>query len=173
VEDKGHAHLVDAVALLEKEMPHIGLLILGNGRERDALEARVRATGLEGRVKILTAVPDVTPALAAADIFVHPATHREGFGLSLAEAMIAGKPVIVTDIPAINSIISDRVNGLVVAPKSAAAIAEAAGFLAAHPSEARALAEKGRLDAERLASPEAMLDGLEAVYREVLEEARR
>jgi glycosyltransferase involved in cell wall biosynthesis len=173
VEDKGHAHLVDALASLKDEMPHLGLLILGDGRERASLEARVRRAGLEGRVKLLPAVPDVAPVLSAADVFVHPATHREGFGLSLAEAMIAEKPVIVTDIPAVNSIVFDRVNGLVVAPKNAAALAGAVRFLASHPAESRALAAKGRADAERLASPGAMLDGLEAVYREALAEACR
>ncbi len=173
VEDKGHAVLIDAIALLKKEMPDLGLLILGNGRERAPLEERIRRAGLEGCVKLLPAVPDVAPILAAADVFVHPATHREGFGLSLAEAMVAGKPVIVTDIPAVNSIITDRVNGLVVAPKSAEALAGAVRFLVLHPSETLALAQKGRSYADEIASPKAMLDGLEAVYRETLEEARR
>jgi glycosyltransferase involved in cell wall biosynthesis len=173
VEDKGHAYLIDAVDSLKKEMPHLALLILGDGRERAALQERIHRAGLESRVKLLPAVPDIAPVLSAADVFVHPATYREGFGLSLAEAMIAGKPVIVTDIPAVNSIIVDRVNGLVVAPKSAAALAKAIRFMAAHPVETRGLAEKGRADAERLASCETMLDGLEAVYCEVLEKARR
>jgi glycosyltransferase involved in cell wall biosynthesis len=173
VEDKGHAYLVDAVASLKEEMPGLGLLILGDGRERAALEERVRLAGLESRVKLLAAAPDVTTVLAAADAFVHPATHREGFGLSLAEAMIAGKPVVVTDIPAVNSIIHDRRNGLVVAPKSAAALADAVRFLAADPARAASLAERGRLDAERIASPAAMIDGLEAVYAEAIAERLR
>lgn len=173
VEDKGHAYLVDAVASLKDEMPGLGLLILGDGRERAPLEERVRRAGIEDRVRFLPAVPDVTEVLSAADVFVHPATHREGFGLSLAEAMVAGKPVVVTDIPAVNSIIADRVNGLVVAPRSAPALAAAVCFLASHPEDARTIAGKGRRDAERLASPEALLDGLEAVYAEVLAETRR
>lgn len=173
VEDKGHAHLIDAVASLRNEMPGLGLLVLGDGRERASLEARVRRAELEDRVKLLGAAPDVVPVLSAADVFVHPATHREGFGLSLAEAMVAGKPVIVTDIPAVNTIVTDRVNGLVAAPKSARSLAEAVCFLASHPAEARAMAERGRADAERIASPETMLDALETVYREATGEARR
>ena len=76
-------------------------------------------------MRIVPNLDDISSALAVTDIFVHPATFREGFGLSIAEAMIAKIPVIVTDIPAVNSMFQNGVNGLVVPPKDPEAIAKA------------------------------------------------
>jgi len=61
----------------------------------------------------------------------------------MAEAMIAKKPVIVTDIPAVNSIIQNNVTGLVVPAKDSEALAKAILFLARNPEEARLIAARG------------------------------
>ena len=168
VRDKGHEYLIEAAALLAKEMPRLHLVILGDGREKKDLEALVRARGLEGRAHLVPAVRDITGVLAVTDIFAHPATFREGFGLSIAEAMVARKPVIATDIWAINTLLENGRQAVLVPPKSASALAEAVRGLAARPDETRAMVERAYIFSRGISSLDRMGEALENVYAEVV-----
>ncbi|PIU40381.1 MAG: hypothetical protein COT00_01990 [Candidatus Omnitrophica bacterium CG07_land_8_20_14_0_80_50_8] len=172
VEDKGHAILVEAVRKLKSNFPNIFLIILGDGRERVKLEELIQAAGLANCAKVNPAVKDVTGILSTMDIFVHPATHREGFGFSIAEAMVARKPVVATDIWAINAMIQDRVNGFLVEPKSADAIVKAVRFIVENPKAAETIADRGQRMAVKLCSLDRMVGEMEKVYEEVVDERR-
>jgi glycosyltransferase involved in cell wall biosynthesis len=171
VRDKGHEYLVDAVKRLVPEFPSVYLLIVGDGREKQNLERLIQRQ-LPGRAKLIPGVQDTTAVLAMMDVFAHPATWREGFGLSIAEAMIAKLPVVATDIPAINTLLKDGQNGRVVAPKSGEALAEALGSLLRDRKLAARLAGEGFKTATALCRPERMADEVEKVYAEAIEERR-
>ncbi|MBI2092465.1 MAG: glycosyltransferase, partial [Deltaproteobacteria bacterium] len=109
VRDKGHEYLVEAVARLRKKHEDIFLLVAGDGRERKSLEKLVRRRGLAGRSVWIPSTPDTSGLLSVMDVFAHPATYREGFGLAMLEATVAKVPVIATNIWAINSIIRNHV----------------------------------------------------------------
>jgi glycosyltransferase involved in cell wall biosynthesis len=168
VEDKGHAFLVEAVRRIRRDFPDIYLLIVGDGRQKKSLEGLIRRDAISSYVKIVPGSNNITELLAVMDIFAHPATFREGFGLSMAEAMIAKKPVIVTDIPAVNSIIENNVTGLVVPAKDSEALAKAILFLARNSEEARLIAARGYEMTSKLCRLERMAEETEAVYRRVL-----
>ncbi len=169
VRDKGHEFLIEAVRRVSEEYPKIFLLIVGDGREKAAL-AKQAAEALPGRFKMIPGVQDTTAVLAMMDVFAHPATWREGFGLSIAEAMVAKVPVLATDIPAINTLLKDGENGRVVAPKDAAALASAIRDLIKDPTRARAFAQKGYDTAVALCRPERMAGEMETFYQEVIHE---
>ncbi len=168
VEDKGHAYLVDAVSQLAAMYPDLFLFIVGDGRQKEVLEEKIRAAGLKDKARIVPSTKDTTNIYAAIDIFVHPATHREGFGLAMAEAMIAAKPVVVTDIPATNSLVFDGKNGFVVPPKDAAALAKKIHFILENPVIARTVAEAGKAWAKETASLDRFTRETVAVYRELV-----
>ena len=168
VRDKGHEYLIEAMRRLAGERPNLFLLIVGDGRERAAL-TKLSSEALGDRVKMIAGVQDTTAVLKMMDVFAHPATWREGFGLSIAEAMIAKIPVIATDIPAINTLLKDGENGRVVAPKDAAALASAINDLAADPIRARQLGQKGHDMATSICQPERMAREMEGFYQEVLD----
>ncbi len=172
VRDKGQAYLLEAAKLLLTDYPALEVLLVGDGREKEELKRLSERLGLAGRVHFVAGVPDITLALSAMDISIHPATYREGFGLSIAEAMLAGKPVIATDIPAVSHILKNGVNGLLIPPKNAEAIAEAVRTLKNNPAQAQAFAEKGRSMIREICSPRRMADQVEAVYREAIGEKR-
>lgn len=172
VRDKGHEYLIEALRQAAAEYPKVFLLIVGDGREKDELE-RLASQAIPGRFKMIPAVQDTTAVLKMMDVFAHPATWREGFGLSIAEAMVAKLPVLATDIPAINTLLVDRQNGRIVKPKDAAALAGALKELIRDPESARRLAAKGYETAVSLCRPERMADEVEAVYKEVLEGRKR
>lgn len=168
VNDKGHEYLLRAAAELYRDFPDIRILIVGDGRERPILEDLAKALGIEARVVFTGNITDVSRALAAMDIFAFPATWREGFGLSIVEAMTCGKPVIVTNIWALNSLIQNEDTGFLVEPKSVPALAEAIRKLLEDAALRRRIGESARKAVERLFTIERMAAEISDVYKETL-----
>jgi glycosyltransferase involved in cell wall biosynthesis len=98
------------------------LVVLGEGPERATLLRLARDLGLESRVFLLGRVPDVAAWLGRATVLVHPA-RWEGFGLGVLEAMLAGLPVVATNVSALPELIVDGETGVLVEPNDAAALA--------------------------------------------------
>ncbi len=74
------------------------LWIFGEGRLRSELETFVSAQGLSSRILFKGVVPDVSPYLASASVYVSCA-ESEAFGVALVEALRAGLPIVCTDVP--------------------------------------------------------------------------
>ena len=98
------------------------LVVLGEGPKRAALLRLARGLGLESRVFLLGRVPDVAAWLGRATVLVHPA-RWEGFGLGVLEGMLAGLPVVATNVSALPELIVDGETGVLVEPDDAAALA--------------------------------------------------
>jgi glycosyltransferase involved in cell wall biosynthesis len=98
------------------------LVVLGEGPERATLLRLARDLGLESRAFLLGRVPDVAAWLGRATVLVHPA-RWEGFGLGVLEAMLAGLPVVATNVSALPELIVDGETGVLVEPDDAAALA--------------------------------------------------
>jgi glycosyltransferase involved in cell wall biosynthesis len=98
------------------------LVVLGDGPERGSLEQLARALGVEQRVFLPGRVPDVAAWLRRAHVFVHPA-RWEGFGLGVLEAMLAGLPVVASNVSSLPELVADGVTGLLVPPDDTAALA--------------------------------------------------
>jgi 1,2-diacylglycerol 3-alpha-glucosyltransferase len=92
---------------------HVRLLIVGDGPERENLEAQVKHMNIESKVYFTGMVEykDIPAYLAACDIFVTPSI-AETFGLSTIEGMAAGLPVLGVDAPGSRDIIEDGITGL-------------------------------------------------------------
>lgn len=168
VADKGHSFLIDAVFNLKKDFPEIFLVIVGDGRERQRLEKKIKDRRLSANCAILSGQVDLAVLYKACDIFVHPATHREGFGLTLAEAMYAQKPIIATRIPALDRLYSDGENALLVPPSSEQALSRAIRYCLERPKDAERIAQNGARWARNICSPHRFASEIEAVYREVI-----
>ncbi|GAA5511399.1 putative glycosyltransferase EpsF [Deinococcus carri] len=93
--EKNHAFLLEVFAAYLRRHGPAHLLLVGDGEERPAIEARVAALGLDGRVHLPGSRPDVPRLLQAMDVFVFPSTF-EGLSLSLLEAQAAGLPCVVS-----------------------------------------------------------------------------
>lgn len=108
-------------------------------------EAELQAW-IEGGIEHLGQLEDVCPAIAAARIFVLP-SYREGTPRSVLEAMAMGRPVITTDAPGCRETVVDGVNGLLVPPRDAPALAAAMERLLLEPELAEAM---GRASLDRV-----------------------
>lgn len=113
---------LDAVA----QVPGAELLVLGDGPDRARLEQHARDLGLNGRVRFAGAVArkDVLHAFAGAEALVL-SSDWENFPHTAVEALSLGTPLIATSVGGVPEVITDGVNGLLVPPGDAAALAAA------------------------------------------------
>jgi glycosyltransferase involved in cell wall biosynthesis len=132
---KGHAHLVDAMALLVRQHPALHLAIAGRGDQAEPLAARARALGLAGRVHLLGLRADIANLLAAADVFVLPSL-SEGTPLALLEAMFAGRPIVASDVGEVGAVLEGGHAGVLVPPGNAGALAAAVHGVLSDPGRA-------------------------------------
>jgi len=127
VELKGHALLIEAVALLSTTCPTLQLVIAGEGPERERLQSMIMQYGLAERVRLLGAIAqeELAPWYAAADLFVLPSS-REGLPNALLEALACGTPAIATAVGGIPEVLAEAPEiGELLRERSAEAIAEA------------------------------------------------
>lgn len=132
--EKGFDLLLAAFAKIAAAHPAWHLRIVGGGPLADALARQATDLGLEGRVRFTGRVSDVFAELAASDLFVM-SSRFEGFPNALGEAMAAGLPVISFNCPSgPRALIRDGVDGVLVPPEDAAALANAMERLMIDPA---------------------------------------
>jgi glycosyltransferase involved in cell wall biosynthesis len=166
VPEKGVDVLVDALDGFDAR-----LLVIGDGVERSALEARTAGWPV-GKALFTggvadTAVPDY---LACMDALVLPsrttASWAEQFGHVLIEAMAAGVPVVGSSSGAIPEVIGEA--GLVFPEGDAGALRAQLGALFDDPVLRKRLVERGRARVERLYTNERIARAQRDIYRQVL-----
>jgi glycosyltransferase involved in cell wall biosynthesis len=121
---KGHRTLIDAFALLRRRRPRAQLTIVGDGPERASLERQAAGAGLGGSVRFVGTVYPTIDVLAHADVFVFPSLY-EPQGLALLEAYAAAVPVVASRTGGIPEMLEHEVDGLLVDPGDAPALAAA------------------------------------------------
>jgi glycosyltransferase involved in cell wall biosynthesis len=168
---KGHRFLLEAAAALKRQGHRVKYRWAGEGSERQALERQILASGLQGEVEFAGFVGAVPGFLSAIDIFVLPSLY-EGLGVSVLEAMAAGKPVVATRAGGLPEIVDDGVTGVLVPPGDAQALARALASLVSNPTLARQMGSKGRERVLRGFTMEKMAQGNEDYYYEILEAHR-
>lgn len=95
---KGFSELIKAFFLYRREFPQAVLSIAGEGPYRLEIEKLLSDLDLKGAVHLLGTRTDVVALMHEHDIFVLP-SHYEGFSGTLVEAMLAGIPIVASDIP--------------------------------------------------------------------------
>jgi colanic acid/amylovoran biosynthesis glycosyltransferase len=155
-EVKGQTYLIDACRLLSQSGVEFTCQLVGEGRDRPALERQIAAAGLKGRIQLLgqRTRAEVLELLRAADVLVAPSVptkqgKREGIPIVLMEALATGVPVVASDISGIPELVEDDRTGLLVPPRDSAALARALQRLREEPALARRLGSAGREKVER------------------------
>jgi colanic acid/amylovoran biosynthesis glycosyltransferase len=153
---KGHAHLIDALALVAERRPGIVLELIGEGPERERILQRARDRGVAEHVRMLgaRASEEVRATLSEARVFALasvrlPSGRMEGIPVALMEAMASGVPVVATRLSGVPELVQDGVTGLLVEPRDAHGLAAALTrvleddeFAASLASAARELVER-------------------------------
>ena len=124
--EKGFDRLIRIAAGLRDRWPRIGVLIIGEGRLRDALASLAASSGL-GDAVLLPGFSDRVPAIMArCDLACMP-SHTEGLPITLLEAMAVGVPLAVTPAGEMPRVLGDGRGGLILDPDDEAAMVDAVG----------------------------------------------
>ena len=114
IPEKGVQVIIEAMTYLPD---YYNLLIVGDGYYKAKLEQQAKMTYKD--IEFLGARGDIPELLQKADIFVHMPLWKEGFGITVIEAMAAGKVCIVADSGAMREIVEDGVSGYIIDNKPA------------------------------------------------------
>ena len=162
--EKNLLALLEAAARLRARRPRLHVLVVGEGPERAALEARAARADLAGAVRLPGQSPDIPEALAAMDVFALPSLPAvETQPVSVLEAMAAGVPVTATRVGDLETLLEQGEAGLLVAPGVVEDLAGAVERLLSDGPLAARLAARGRMVAARFtldASADALLEVL-------------
>jgi glycosyltransferase involved in cell wall biosynthesis len=121
---KGIDVAVRALPRVLERHPRALLLVLGEGPEWGELEKLATELGVHDAVALPGRVGDVGALLRRGELLVHP-VRWEGFGLALLEGMLAGLPVVASEVSSIPEIVVPGETGLLVPPDDPAALASA------------------------------------------------
>jgi len=135
---KGHAYLVEALALLAGRFPRLHVAIAGRGELEELLRNRAYALHVGNRLHLLGLRSDIGNLLAAADVFVLPSL-SEGLPLALLEAMLAGRAVVATTVGDVPAALGGGRAGMLVPPADAEALAAGLTEILSDPARARRL----------------------------------
>lgn len=145
------------------------LVLVGDGPCSDELRQQCHDLGLDDRVEFVSLPWEDRAAdrMWAYDALVLP-SRLEGFPVTIAEAMLAGLPVIATDVGSVREAVVPGETGWVVAPEDPAALAAAIRDLLDDPERARAMGERARHIGEGQFRIEATVAAYLSLYRRIL-----
>ncbi len=167
--------LIEAMHVLsQREVGDFELELVGEGDQRPKLERLVAEYGLARRVRFSDWVPreHIADYYRRADIFV-TATTWEGMPNTVLEAMACALPIVGTQVPGLQELVQDTVNGYLVPPRDPIALADALVLLINNGYERRRMGRQSRLLAERQFAWEYIAAQYVEVYRQVLERSQR
>ena len=163
--EKGIAQLAGIAERLPADLRARARLLLLGGRAA----GRIAIGSVDGFAAGF--VDEIHAAMAGLDMLWHPSS-AEGLGTAVIDAMALGVPPVAYAVGGLVELIEDGVSGMLVPPGDTAGFARVVASLMTHPARRRALAEGGRLRAERF-DVDHMVDGTLGVYQALLDGASR
>ena len=121
---KDQATLLHALVHVRATIGNAVLVVIGGGQLQNELAQLAKRLGIENAVYFLGDRDDVKALLPGFDIFVLPSL-TEGYSISLLEACASALPIVATDVGGNAEIVRQGVNGTLVAPRKAEAMANA------------------------------------------------
>jgi glycosyltransferase involved in cell wall biosynthesis len=164
--NKGLNYLIEAMSLVANEQPNAICIIIGDGQERESLNAMIIENKLEHKVFLAGYLDNASEYLKAFGVFVLPSI-KEGLPYAILEAGSASLPVVSTTVGGIPEIIDDMKSGILIQAKNSRELAHALSFMIEHPEERK---RYGAALKERVSTKfgtERMIKEVEEVYKEV------
>lgn len=170
---KGPQVLIEALPRLRALAPQARVVIAGDGPLRRELEDAI-APAHRPAVNFVGAFDDQDriALLSSATVACLPAIGGESFGITLLEAMAAGRPVVASSIPGYAAVARAGIEAILVPPGDAGMLAEAVARLLGDPDLLRQMGEAGRRRATRF-DWKAVASEVEEIYHEALDARAR
>lgn len=166
-EQKGHEVFLAALERLDPlKRARVKAVFLGEGTRRPLLEKTIRDKRLSGTVELIGHRENVFDYLLNADFSVHPSLW-EGFGLSVIESYLCGKPVIATSVGGLPEVVEDGRTGRLIPPRDPEALARILEEWIEHPERVKAYGEAAREYARTRFSKEKMVAAYAQFYERI------
>ncbi|MGQ0732038.1 MAG: glycosyltransferase family 4 protein [Acidobacteriota bacterium] len=166
--------MIEAVASLRRSLPSLMLVLVGEGPQQAALEARARELGVGEEVRFVGYVPQAETAAwyRSADVFALSSDFDNSPNVVL-EAMACGLPIVATDVGGLREYVSPGIGGLLTPKGDAAAFAGALKMLLEDPARRATIGRHNRQDAVTRFSWAASATRMREVYARVIAEFGR
>jgi glycosyltransferase involved in cell wall biosynthesis len=159
--------LLDAFKIVVGKNPKSGLLLIGDGEQKESICSQVAQLGLQDHVIMPGYQNNVAEWLKAADVFVLSSL-SEGTSVSLIESMAIGLPSVVTKVGGNEYVMEDRKTGLLVPPREVESLAQGMLTLISKPDMLTLFGNNARRRFEQEFQLPAMFQGYENIYRSLL-----
>lgn len=170
-EQKGISELLRTLKEVAGRIPDVRLHLIGEGNMKEAYRKQAEELGVLDRVEFhgWMDVDVIQQFIAKCAVGVFP-SRVESFGLSMAEAMAAGLPIIATRVGALPEFIEDGVTGTLVPSGNIPALYRAILEKLEHPERAQTLADAGRETVRQRFSWDQAARKMTEIYQAVLDE---
>lgn len=164
--EKGYQYLLEAIAIL-KNIDNLKLMLVGDGQQKAELTRLAEKLRIKDRVIFTGYQTDVYNYMALFDIFVLSSL-TEGFPNVLLEALACRKPVVATNVGAVDSIIKHHITGYLTNPKNSRTLAEGINFFLKNKDAAQKNTNAGYDLINQEFSKEKKAGLMESVYHSIL-----
>jgi glycosyltransferase involved in cell wall biosynthesis len=164
---KGHSFLFKAFAKLQERYQNLALIIVGDGPLRQELEELAGKLNISNQVFFLGERSDIPVILSEINIYAHPSIF-EGMPNAVMEAMVAGKPVVATEVDGIGELIQHGQTGVLVNVQSAEALEDGLSELIGNQGFRNQIAKAAALRMKKEFSVEKMVNSFDQLYRDRL-----
>jgi len=170
VPQKGIEFLIHAVPIVARRRPEAKFIIVGDGWYRDHLEWIANTTGHRWRITFTGFIPDwdLVALTKSADALVVPSVY-EPFGIVALEGMIAGVPVVASQVGGLTEFIEHDHTGVLTYSRNPESIAWGIDHVLSNPGHAEWLVKNAREVVQKTYSWEAIAKKTGKVYKEVAE----
>ena len=170
---KGHKDLLNAIHLIEKQLPVNWVLLLAGRDDGHGPELKNISNdfGFTKQVLFLGSHSNIPTLLQASDIFILP-SHQEGFSNALLEAMAAKTAIIATHVGGNAEAVENGVSGLIVPPHNPVALGDAIVALTKNKMKRAAFAAAATERAQDHFTLKACVDRYDELYTSLLEQPR-
>jgi len=168
--EKGIDILIDAFYQVQKENKNVYLLIVGDGPDEKMLQHKVKQYNIESKIIFYGGVNWETAMqqMALMDVVVVP-SRFEGFGLSAAEAMAMGKPVVASNVFGLKEVVNDKKTGLLFNFENATDLEKQLLKLLNNPNTSKILGAAGLLKVKSKFSSKVFKTEINNFYKSIFE----
>jgi glycosyltransferase involved in cell wall biosynthesis len=158
---------LDVLLAALPSLPEAEVMLVGDGPERTKLAWQAEQLGVADRVRFIEWTDSPRSLLGELTVFVLP-SRVEAMPLSIIEAMLAGLPVVASDVGSVAETVVHGVTGLLVPPDDPEALALAVREMIHDPTRASEMGARGRRRALDRFTASRMASSYEALYNEIL-----
>ena len=169
---KGHKNIIDAIETIRESIPNVLFQFIGRDDMGGKIQQYARKKRVDDCIDFLGFQKDVFNHLLGAHVFLL-GSDWEGLSTAVKEAMATGIPVIATDVGAIEELVTNEHNGLLIRPGQPGDIAESVIRLYNDPDLRNRLVNEGLLTIRSRFSPQNTAKQWENTYSSLLEKCNQ